>query len=260
VSASRGGATRHRPATKDGFMSTKDTKNLVAAAILAAAIALTGCGGDGSSGFTQRSIKTGFVKPADLGGKNIIAFEDNGVAGHIIYTPEDSVPTCPYVQRADDAPAGSTAAVELQGGNATGRFIVGPDPPKQDSPPVVTQGAVVFHNAQLADAGMKTVNAAAAKCPSKWTILGGPPQIIGTYTVTSRPIELHGWKGFSQQLAHLSPKDINPDTYDDLVTVVLHKGNAILYAGFAQIKNTGERADSGEKAEQVMKQSLARLN
>jgi len=170
------------------------------------------------------------------------------------------VPTCPYVQRADDAPADSTAAVELQGGNATGRFIVGPSPPTDNSPPVVTQGAVVFHNAQLADAGMKKVNAAAAKCPAKWTILGGPPQIIGTYTVTSRPIELHGWKGFSQQLAHLPPKDFNLDTYDDLVTVVLHKGNAILYAGFAQIKKTGERADSGEKAEQVMKQSLARLN
>ena len=44
------------------------------------------------------------------------------------------------------------------------------------------------------------------------------------------------------------------------MTVVLHKGNAILYAGFAQIKNTGERADSGAKAEQVMKQALARLN
>jgi hypothetical protein len=239
-------------------MSKKASSTI--AAIAAATIALAGCGGDGSARFTQRSIKTGFVKPADLGGKGIIAFEDDGVAGHIIYTPEDSVPTCPYVQRADDAPRESTAAVELQGGNATGRFIVGPNNPRREAPPVVTQGAVVFHNAQLADAGMKKVNAAAAKCPAKWTILGGPPQILGFYTVTSRPIELHGWKGFSQQLAHTSPKDINPDTYDDLVTVVLHKDNAILYAGFAQIKNTGERADSGEKAEQVMKQSLARLN
>jgi len=231
------------------------------AAIVAASIALAGCGGDsGSAGFTRTSIKSGFVKPADLGGKNIVSFQDDGVAGHIVYTPEDSVPTCPYVQRADDAPRGSTAAVELQGGNSTGRFIVGPSPPTHDSPPVVTQGAVVFHNAQLADAGMKKVNASAAKCPGKWTILGGPPQIIGTYTVTSRPLEMHGWKGFSQQLAHLSPEDVNPDTYDDLVTVVLQKGNAILYAGFAQIKNTGERADSGAKAEQVMKRALARLN
>jgi hypothetical protein len=233
------------------------------AAIVAATFVLAGCGGgsgDSSSGFTQRSIKNGFVKPADLG-KGTIAFEDTGVAGHIIYTPEDSVPTCPYVQRADDAPVDAmTPAVELQGGNSTGRFIVGPQNPKRDSPPVVTQGAVVFHTAQLADAGMKKVNAAASKCPNSWTILGGPPQIIGKYTVTSRPLELHGWTGFSQQLAHVSPRDVNPDTYDDLVTVVLHKDNAILYAGFAQIKNTGERADSGVKAEQVMKQALARLN
>ncbi len=236
------------------------TASSTLAAIVAATIALAGCGGGAdSSGFTQRSIRTGFVKPADLGGKGIIEFEDDGVAGHIIYTPEDSVPTCPYVQRADDAPHGSTAAVELQGGNSTGRFIVGPNQVTREAPPVVTQGAVVFHNAQLADAGMKKVNATAAKCPSKWTILGGPPQIIGTYTATSRPLELHGWKGFAQQVAHLSPKDVNPDTYDDLVTVVLHKANAILYAGFAQIKNTGERADSGEKAEQIMKRALARL-
>ena len=235
------------------------TASSTLATIVVAAIALAGCGGSGSSGYTQSSIRTGFVKPADLG-KGTIEFEDTGVAGHIIYTPEDSVPTCPYAQRADDAPAGTTAAVELQGGNATGRWIVGPNNPGPGSAPVVTQGAVVFHTEQLADAGMKKVDEAATKCPNSFTILGGPPQIIGSYTVNGRPLELHGWKGFSQQLAHTSPRDVNPDTYDDLVTVVLHKGNAILYAGFAQIKNTGERADSGQKAEQLMKQSLARLN
>ena len=229
------------------------------AALAAVVLALAGCGGNDSPGYTQSSIKTGFVKPADLGGKGLIAFEDDGVAGHIIYTPEDSVPTCPYAQRADDAPRGTTAAVQFQGGNATGRWIVGPNNPTRNAPPVVTQGAVVFQSAQLADAGMKKVNAAAAKCPGSFTILGGPPQILGSYTVNSRPLELHGWKGFAQQLAHTSPDEVNPDTYDDLVTVVLHKGNAILYAGFAQIKNTGERADSGTKAEQVMKKSLQRL-
>jgi hypothetical protein len=230
-------------------------------AAIVAAIALAGCGGSDRPDYTQSTIKSGFVKPADLGGKNVIAFEDTGVAGHIIYTPEDSVPTCPYVQRADDAPIDAmTPAVELDGGNSTGRFIVGPQNPQRGSPPVVTQGAVVFHNAQLAEAGMKKVNATAAKCPSSWTISGGPPEIIGSYTVNTRPLEVDGWKGFSQQLAHTAPRDVNPDTYDDLVTVVLHKGNAILYAGFAQIKNTGERADSGAKAEQVMKQALARLN
>src|SRR4051794_35723527 len=138
------------------------TASSTLAAIAAVTIALAGCGGGADSpGFTQRSIRTGFVKPADLGGENIIELEDNGVAGHIIYTPEDSVPTCPYVQRADDAPANSTAALELQGGNSTGRWIVGPNQVTQQSPPVVTQGAVVFHSNQLADAAMKKVNGAA---------------------------------------------------------------------------------------------------
>src|SRR4051794_41698343 len=134
-------------------MSTSASRTL--AAIVAAALALTGCGGGSGGdapGYTQRSIKKGFVKPADLGGRGVIAFEDTGVAGHIIYTPEDSVPTCPYVQRADDAPVDAmTPAVELQGGNPTGRFIVGPQNPRRGSPPVVTQGAVVFQNAQIAD-------------------------------------------------------------------------------------------------------------
>jgi hypothetical protein len=230
------------------------------AAIVASTVALAACGGNDQRSYTLRSIKSGFVKPADLG-KGVIAFEDTGVAGHIIYTPEDSVPTCPYVQRADDAPIDAmTPAVELQGGNSTGRFIVGPQNPRHGSPPAVTQGAVVFQSAALADAGMKKVNATAAKCPSSWTILGGPPEIIGRYTTNTRPLALRGWNGFSQQLAHTAPPDVNPDTYDDLATVVLHKGNAILYAGFAQIKNTGERADSGAKAAQVMDKALARLN
>jgi hypothetical protein len=246
VIAMRGGALRRRP--------------LAALVATALALAVAGCGGGGDQpAFTQSSIKSGFVKPADLGGKGVIEFQDDGSAGHIIYTPEDSVPTCPYAQRADDAPAGTVAAVQLQGGNSTGRWIVGPSNPQHDSPPAVTQGALVFQTDQLADAGMKKVNASVSKCPGTFTILGGPPQIVGSYTIHTRPLELNGWKGFSQQLAHTAPKDVNPDTYDDLVTVVLQKDNAILYAGFAQIKDTGERADSGAKAEQVMKQALARL-
>ena len=113
-------------------MGTSASRSL--AAIVAATLVLAGCGGgsgEARRATRRRSIKSGFVKPADLGGKGMIAFEDTGVAGHIIYTPEDSVPTCPYVQRADDAPVDAmTPAVELQGGNSTGRFIVGPQNPR----------------------------------------------------------------------------------------------------------------------------------
>ena len=114
-------------------MRTSAMRSLIAV-VAAAASVLAGCGG-GSGGYTEESIKTGFVEPADLGGKDVIAFEDDGSAGHIVYTPEDSVPTCPYAQRADDAPAGTTAAVQLQGGNATGRFIVGPVNPARKPRP-----------------------------------------------------------------------------------------------------------------------------
>jgi hypothetical protein len=111
---------------------------------------------------------------------------------------------------------------------------------------------VVFKSTALAVAGMKKVTAEAAKCPRAFTILGGPPQIIGRYTVNSRPIEVQGWQGFAQQLAHTEPRDVDPDFYDDLDTVVLRKANAILYAGFAQVKRLGARADSAAKAQATL--------
>jgi hypothetical protein len=240
-----------------GFMGKTASSTL--AAILAATIALAGCGGgNDSSGYTQRSIRTGFVKPADLG-KGTIAFADTGVAGHIIYTPEDSVPTCPYVQRADTVSNGVQPAVELDGGNPTGRFIVGPPNPDRSPIPVVTQGAVVFKSTALAAAGMKKVTSAAARCPSAFSVFGGPPQIVGHYTVNSRPIAFEGWQGFAQQLAHTSPPDWHAEFYDDLDTVVVRKGNAILYAGFATVKKLGQRADSAATARKTLERTLSRL-
>jgi hypothetical protein len=58
---------------------------------------------------------------------------------------------------------------------------------------------------------------------------------------------------------HTSPPDVNPDTYDDLVTVVVHKANAILYVGYTQIKTVGQRADTDKKVEALMTKTLARL-
>jgi hypothetical protein len=235
-----------------------------AAAMVAAALALLttmGCGGGSEQQtgppYTAKSIRAGFVTPADLG-KGAMAFEELEHASHVIYTPPESVPTCPYVQRADDVEVDVSPAVELVGGNPTGRFIVAPRDPARTPLPVDTQGAVVFKSEALADTGMKQVTSEAAKCPNTFTIFGGPPQVVGSYTVSSRPFELEGWKGFAQQLAHTSP-DVDPGIYDDLVTVVVRKANAILYAGFAQTKKMGQRSDSGAKAEDVMKHTLARL-
>ena len=233
-----------------------------AAIAVAVAVALAGCGGssDKSAGprYTAQSIRSGFIKPADVG-KGTIEFEDTGHGSHVVYTPEDSVPTCPYVQRADDVQGVVEAAVELPGGNPTGRFVIAPSHPASSPLPIVTHGAMVFSSDALAASAMKRVTAAAGKCPNTFTILGGPPVIIGSYTVNSRPFEVDGWKGYSQQLAHTAPGDINPETYDDLVTVVVQKANAIVYAGFEQTKKIGERADSGAKAQETMRRALDRL-
>jgi hypothetical protein len=244
----RGGATGAAP------------RRLVAA-LLACGL-LAGCGGgSGGSGpqYTVRSVKAGFVRKADLGGKGILAIQDTEHSNHIIYTPTDSVPTCPYSQRADDLTHRVEPALELNGGNSTGRFILGPENPRRRQIPVVTQGAVVFKSTALAAEGMKRVTAEAAKCPSGFTIFGGPPEIIGHYTVNSRPFAVEGWSGFAQQLAHTSPKDVDPVDYDDLDTVVVRKANAILYAGFALVRKVGQRAESAARAQATLKHTLARL-
>jgi hypothetical protein len=231
------------------------------ASLLAACLALVACGSDGGGADTQytvRSIKRGFVTKADLG-RGLIAFQDTEHSNHIIYTPTDSIPTCPYVQRADTVTNGIQPAIELEGGNSSGRFIVGPSNPDRSPIPVVTQGAVVFKSTALAAAGMRKVTAAAARCPGAFSVFGGPPQIVGHYTVNSRPIEIAGWQGFTQQLAHTSPPDWHADLYDDLDTVVVRKGNAILYAGFATVKKLGQRADSAVKAQKTLQRTLSRL-
>jgi hypothetical protein len=229
--------------------------------LLAAAVA--GCGSDSPkplthAPYTVKSIQYGFATIKDIG-KGAIRVDDSGHGSHVIYTPPDSVPTCSYVQRADDITVKVQPAVEPVGGNSTGRFIVGPPNPDRSALPVVTQGAVVFTTDALADTGMKTVTAEAAKCPDSFSILGGPPIIVGSYKVNSRAFKSAGWTGFAQQLAHTSPPDLGTDTYDDLATVVAHKSNAIIYLQLAQIRKTGQRADSNEKLEKLLKTTLGRL-
>jgi hypothetical protein len=235
----------------------------VAGALVAALVMLCGCGADAPDRrvrppFTNQTIKTAFISPADLG-KGAVQFEDSGHGSHVIYTPPDTVPTCPYVQRADDAAVTVQPALQLDGGNPTGRFVVGPADPAKTPLPVVTQGAVVFPNDTLTDQGMRAVTAESAKCPASFTILGGPPVIVGGYRVTRRPIEVAGWKGFAQHLVHTSPPQVNSVTYDDLVTAVVRKANAIVYAGFEQTRKTGERSDSADDLEDLLKDKLKRM-
>ncbi|MEU2613490.1 hypothetical protein ABZ570_18175 [Micromonospora sp. NPDC007271] len=242
--------------------ASRSRSTAVAAGLLALGV-LAGC----SSGapepltkppYTVDSVRFGLVKPSDLG-DGATEIKDNGHSSHVIYTPPNSIPTCPYIQRSEDVEVDVEPAIEPVGGNPTGRSIVAPELVGPSSLPVVTQGAVVFQSASLADTTMDTVVAESAKCPATFSVLGGPPSVVGDYKVGSRPIEIAGWKGFAQHLVHTSPPEVNPDTYDDLVTVVVHKANAIVYVGYAQIKSVGQRADSDEKVKALMKTTLARL-
>jgi len=208
--------------------------------------------------YTVASVKTGFITTGDLGA-GAIEVDDSGHGNHVIYTPPDSIPTCPYVQRADDVTTDVSPALELAGGNSTGRFVVGPRDPSQTPLPVVTEGALVFKTDVLADQGMDKVQAEAAKCPAAFTVLGGPPVIVGDYKTNSRPFHLGEWQGFAQQLVHTFPTGVDPGTFDDLVTVVVRKANAIVYVGFEQTKQTGQRADSAAKVKDAMKVALGRL-
>lgn len=232
----------------------------IAAGVFAIGV-LAGCSGgapEAGPPYTVSSIRSGLVHPADLG-EGAIETEDADHGSHVVYTPPNSIPTCPYVQRSEDVQVEVKPAVEPVGGNPTGRFIVGPQRVGPSSLPVVTQGAVVFQSDALAGATMDSVVAESAKCPEAFSVLGGPPSVVGEYKVVSRPIEMDGWKGFAQHLVHTSPPDMNPDTYDDLVTVVVHKANAIIYVGYAQIKTVGRRADTEEKVKALMTTTLARL-
>ncbi|MEO3868845.1 hypothetical protein ABGB18_08455 [Nonomuraea sp. B12E4] len=235
---------------------------LAAAGALALGV-LAGCSGtapqpQAKPPYTVDSVRAGLVRPADLG-EGAVETEDSDHGSHVIYTPPNSIPTCPYVQRSEDVKVVVQPAVEPVGGNPTGRFIVGPQRVGPSSLPVVTQGAVVFQSDALAGNTMSAVTTESAKCPEAFSVFGGPPSVVGEYKVGSRPIELNGWKGFAQHLVHTSPPEVNPETYDDLVTVVVHKANAIVYVGYAQIKKVGQRADTDEKIETLMSTTLARL-
>lgn len=209
--------------------------------------------------YTVASIKTGFITTSDLG-KGAIEVDDSQshLGAHFTFTAPDSIPTCPYVGRADDV-SDVQSAIELSGGNSTGQWVVGPGDPAQTPLPTVTEGAQVFKTDVLASQGMDKVQAEAAKCPDAYTILGGPPTIVGDYKTNSRPFQVGEWQGFAQQLVHTFPSDVDQSTYDDLVTVVVRKANAILYVGYEQTKQTGQRADSATKVKDALKVALGRL-
>ena len=70
--------------------------------------------------YTVKSIRSGLVTPGDLG-KGATEVEDTDHGSHVVYTPPNSIPTCPYVQRSEDVQVVVQPAIEPVGGNPTGR-------------------------------------------------------------------------------------------------------------------------------------------
>lgn len=170
--------------------------------------------------------------------------------------PREALETCPLTQRAN-APSESDHAVEPKAGEPVAEFVVGPKLDTDIRTPNITQGAFVFGTSVIAGNGMKEVTAAVSKCPASYVVRGGPSPILGTYSVSSRPLETAGWKGVLQQIAHTNPAD--DVYYEDAAHVIVRRANVILYFDVTHRKIIGERADSSAKAEAVLRTVLKRL-
>ena len=137
--------------------------------------------------------------------------------------------------------------------------LFGPTSPEDTRTPSVTQGALVFGTTDIAAGDMDRVTAAMAKCPAKYEIRGGPSPILGTYNVTSRPLQSNGWRGVAQQIAHTYPPAQDDVYYEDLTHVVVHRAHVILFLDVTHRKIIGERADSAAKADAVLATVLKRF-
>lgn len=241
-------------------------QTLVVLSVIAMTALAAGCSGDEKEAskpltqppYTVTSIQSGFVRAGDLGPK-AVEYADDGHPSHVVYTPADSIPTCPYVQRSETVSVKVEPAIQLAGGNTTNRHFVESRDPSVSTQPVITQGGLVFESDPLAQQGMKQVKAEAAKCPANFDVLGGPPVIVGEYRISQRAVDVAGWSGFVQRLAHTPPTDMPSDAYDDLATAVLRKSNSIIYISYQQTQKVGDQASSESRLRAMLDQTLPRL-
>jgi hypothetical protein len=225
-----------------------------------ALVAVAGCGSDGKSSYTGKDIKAAYYRTTDESAAARPLVEeywvDDEYHSHSNYVPRDALETCPLTQRAN-APSESDHAIEPKAAEPVTEFVVGPKLDTDIRTPSITQGAFVFGTDTIAGNGMKAATDAVAKCPAKYVVRGGPSPILGTYNVSSRPLETEGWKGVLQQIAHINPSD--DVYYEDAAHVIVGRANVILYFDVTHRKIIGERADSSAKAEAVLRTVLKRL-
>ena len=225
-------------------------------AALVLCLALAACGGSAKP-YTVAGVKSAYFKARDGGPAMQGYYQDPDDHSHTNYVPFGGLEVCPLAQRANyDAPTVANA-IEPKAAEPVQQFVVAPKAPEDTRTPTITQGALVFGTSSIAKQGMNAVNSGMEKCPTTYEVRGGPSPILGTYGASSRPVEIAGWKGMVQQIAHTFPQD--QVYYEDLAHVVVGRGNVILYVDVTHEKIIGERADATATAERVLKTVLKRL-
>jgi hypothetical protein len=231
------------------------------ALVCALAVVLAGCGSDAQSTYTGADVKAAYYQVSDESAATRPRVEgvwaDPAQHEHTNYVPADAIETCPQAQRANANAVLDGNSVTPDAGDPVNQFVVGPKSPDDIRTPQITQGALVFGTATIADTGMKAVAAALAKCPPTYEVRGGPSPTLGTYSVSSREIESGGWKGYVQQIAHTNPAD--DVYYEDAAHLVAQRANVILYLDVTHSKIIGERSDASTKAEAVLQTVIKRL-
>jgi hypothetical protein len=227
-------------------------------ALLAALLA--GCGSEAKN-YTGADVKAAYFRASDEGKLTRTLVEDYWADPndhqHTNYVPLNGIETCPQAQRANANAKLEGNSVTPKAADPVNQFVVAPKNPDDNRTPSITQGALVFGTSTIAGDGMKQVDDAVAKCPATYEVRGGPSPILGTYRVSSRTLDVDGWKGVVQQIAHTNPAD--DVYYEDAAHVIVQRANVILYFNVTHEKIIGERSDSSVKAESVLRTVLSRL-
>jgi hypothetical protein len=227
---------------------------------LFAALTVASCGGDRGSGYSVSEVKAAYFKARDGGPAMQGYYQDPDVHAHSNYVPFGGLEVCPLAQRASYTAPGLVAnAIEPKAAEPVQQFVVAPKALDDFRTPTITQGALVFGTSAIAESGMNAVSSGMEKCPTSYEVRGGPSPILGAYGASNRPVEIAGWKGMLQQIAHTYPPGQADVYYEDLAHVVVGRGNVILYVDVTHQKIIGERADAAATAERVLETVLKRL-
>jgi hypothetical protein len=229
------------------------------ALLAVACVAAVGCGSSGRSHYTVGEVEHAYFRPADFGPKVTGGFVDPDFHSHTNYVPIGALEICPLAQRAEAPSGGGVNEIQPKAAEPVQQYVVDPTSPDDDRTPTITQGGLVFGTSTIAGDGMDAATAAMTKCPSTYAVRGGPAPILGTYSVSMRPLALHGWTGVAQQIAHTYPPDIDDVYYEDIAHVLVRRANVILYVDVTHRKIIGERSDAAGTARRVLATVLQRL-